>query len=363
MQIVPLSQLVPRSVNWLWPGRLALGKLAILDGDPDLGKSLVTLDLCARLSTGRDFPDGQPSGGPANSVVLSDEDNAEDTILPRIQALGGNPERVFVMPHNDSGSSGPFRIPTHLDALDAALERMAARLLVIDPIVAFLEQGAHFRDDQSVRRALSPLAALAERRQCVAKMVRHLNKSGASRSLYRGGGSIGIVAACRSAWLAVRDPNDPKRCVLAQVKNNLAAPQPSLVYEVQRRVDAPPTLAWHGTSELRADQLLAAAARIDPLGPRQRARDFLLEFLRDGPRLAREFWPVAQRHGLSKRTLWRARRDLDIRSHRLYMQGRQVSYWCLPGQVPPSDPTVPDLEPWLAPLREQFPPSTPLDDL
>ena len=147
MELVPLSQLVPRSVAWLWPGRLALGKLAILDGDPDLGKSLVTLDLCARLSTGRDFPDGQPSGGPANSVILCDEDNAEDTIRPRIEALGGDPERVFVVRHTDIGSSGPFQIPTHLDALDAALLKMTARLLVIDPIVAFLERGANFRDD------------------------------------------------------------------------------------------------------------------------------------------------------------------------------------------------------------------------
>jgi hypothetical protein len=363
MQVVPLSQLVPRSIAWLWPGRLALGKLAILDGDPDLGKSLLTLDLCARLSTGRNFPDGQSSGDPTNSVILSGEDNAEDTIRPRIEALGGDPERVFVVRLNDTGSWRPFRIPRNLDALDAALERMTARLLVIDPIVAFLDRGAHFRDDQSVRRALSPLAALAERRQCVVQMVRHLNKFGASRSLYRGGGSIGIVAACRSAWLAARDPNDPQRRVLAQVKNNLAAPQPSLVYEVQRSKDAPPTLTWHGTSELTADQLLAAAARLDPLGPRQRARDFLLEFLRDGPRPAREFWPIAQRHGLAKRTLTRARRDLGICSHRVYLQGRPVSYWTLPGQEPPADPALPSLEPWLAPLREQFPSSTPLDDL
>jgi hypothetical protein len=363
MQVVPLSQLVPRAVTWLWPGRLALGKLAILDGDPGLGKSLVMLDLCARLSTGREFPDGQPSGGPANSVILSDEDNAEDTIRPRIEALGGDPNRVFVVRHHEIGSSGPFRIPTHLDALDAALVEMTARLLVIDPIVAFLEQGARFTDDQSVRRALSPLAALAERRQCVVNMVRHLNKFGASRSLYRGGGSIGIVAACRSAWLAACDPNDPQRRVLAQVKNNLAAPQQSLVYEVQRSKHEPPTLKWHGTTELTADQLLAAAARIDPLGPRQRARDCLLDFLRDGPRPAREFWPIAQRHGLARRTLTRARRDLGISSSRVSQKGRFVSYWVLDGQEPPSDPTLPSLEPWLAPLREQFPPSTPLDDL
>jgi hypothetical protein len=109
--------------------------------------------------------------------------------------------------------------------------------------------------------------------------------------------------------------------------------------------------------------LLAAAACTDPLRPRQRARDFLSDFLRDGPRQARDFWPIAQRHGLAKRTIERARRDRAIRSHRVFTQDREVSYWTLPGQVPPADPTVPDLEPWPAPLRERFPASTPLNDL
>src|SRR5436305_5388113 len=86
----PASQLAPGPVSWLWPGRLALGKLAILDGDPGLGKSLSTLDLCARLSTGRPFPDGSPGPGPANSLILNGEDGAEDTIVPRLQALGAD---------------------------------------------------------------------------------------------------------------------------------------------------------------------------------------------------------------------------------------------------------------------------------
>src|SRR6202044_1266925 len=81
--VCPVSQLATRQGAWLWPGRLALGKLAILDGDPGLGKSLVTLDLCARLSTGRPFPDGAPSPGPANCIALNGEDTSADTLAPR----------------------------------------------------------------------------------------------------------------------------------------------------------------------------------------------------------------------------------------------------------------------------------------
>ncbi len=84
VEVCPVSDLEPQPVDWLWPGRLALGKLAILDGDPGLGKSLMALDLCARLSTGRPFPDDRPGSGPTNALVLSAEDNPADTITPRL---------------------------------------------------------------------------------------------------------------------------------------------------------------------------------------------------------------------------------------------------------------------------------------
>src|SRR5215467_13451343 len=104
----PVSQLASRTLEWLWPGRLALGKLAILDGDPDLGKSLVTLDLCTRLSRGLPFPDGSPSPGPANALVFNGEDDGEDTIRPRLQTLGADLDRVFVEQLDADDGHGPL---------------------------------------------------------------------------------------------------------------------------------------------------------------------------------------------------------------------------------------------------------------
>src|SRR5258708_1492725 len=138
MHLRPVSELSARRLDWLWPGRLALGKLAILEGDPDLGKSLVALDLCARLSTGRPAPDGSPLLGPADAIVLDGEDGAEDTIVPRLQALQADLRRIFVL-HRDADSSELLLLPAHVGLLDAALAQTGARLVVIDPIVAFLE--------------------------------------------------------------------------------------------------------------------------------------------------------------------------------------------------------------------------------
>src|SRR5215831_224752 len=131
------SQIVARPVDWLWPGRLPLGKLAIFEGDPGVGKSLVALDLCARLSTGRPFPDGSPGPGLCNSIVLDGDDLGEDTVRPRLQALGADLERVFVLDRATLDGQ-PRCFPALLDDLDQALARTGACLLVINPIIAFL---------------------------------------------------------------------------------------------------------------------------------------------------------------------------------------------------------------------------------
>src|SRR3954471_17634161 len=166
MRLQPVSQLTPRPVSWLWPGRLALGKLALLDGDPGLGKSLVALDLCARLSTGRPFPDGSPGPGVGSPLILSAEDSVEDTPLPRLQVLGADLARTFVQRRADPDPAEPLRFPTHSAILDHALTQPRPRLLVIDPITAFLDPNILGGSDPGVRRALFPLARLAEKHQC-----------------------------------------------------------------------------------------------------------------------------------------------------------------------------------------------------
>jgi hypothetical protein len=345
---------------------LARGKLSIFDGDPEMGKSLVTLDLCARLTTGRPFPDGKPGPPASNVLILNGEDAAEDTVLPRLRALGADLSRAFVLSKRFLDKSGPFRLPTHTAILDRALAETGAVLVVLDPIMAFLDPSIQTTSDQSVRQALSPLAEISNRRGCHTNMVRHLNKTGHFRSLYRGGGSIGLLAACRSGYLFAREPNDPLRAVMAQIKNNLGPRQPSLAYRIQAQVDGFPVIEWLGTSELNADQLLTAAGMKPGLPtPREIARDFLAAFLEDGPRCTLDIWRAAKEQGIARRTLQRIRPDMDIETSKVWVKNRLLTFWLLEGQTLPAeiesrDPDVPSLEPWLAPLREQYPPD-PLD--
>jgi hypothetical protein len=366
MRACPIDEVASQATSWLWEGRLALGKLALLDGDPGLGKSLVALDWCARLSTGRPFPDGKSGPGLATAIVLNGEDDCAQTLRPRLQALGADLSRVFILQGDEHEAVEPLRLPGQVAFLEKALAQTQARLVVIDPVSAFLEPGVIVGNDQSARRALQPLIRLAELRGCAVLLVRHLNKARGSRALYRGLGSVGFIGACRSGWLIARDPAEPARCVLAQVKNNLAPPQPSLAYQVHPGEDGLPRLEWQGVVGWTADALLAGVSRPAPVRPYQRAAEFLKAFLEAGPRTSRDIWSAAQERDLTERTLRRVKRRLRIGVARVWAGGRRLSYWLLPGQKLPAglsaeDP-LSDLEPWLAPLREQFPPPTPLDE-
>jgi hypothetical protein len=239
--------------------------------------------------------------------------------------------------------------------------------VVIDPITVFLAAGVNTHSDGGVRRALRPLVALARKYACAVLMVRHLTKDGRQRALYRGLGSIGLVGSCRAAWLVAADPKVPGRRVLAQEKNNLGPPQPSLAFEVVDAGGDLPGLSWLGPVDWTAGALLAAAGERPPRpGPVDCAKEFLAEVLKDGPRTLREIWERAEPLGLARRTLGRARDALKIRTRRVFQDGRTTGYWLLPDQrlppgvAPEGDDAFDEL---LRQIEDQCSPHTPLDDL
>jgi putative DNA primase/helicase len=359
MWIQPVSQVQPRQVDWLWPGRLALGKLALLEGDPDLGKSFLALDLCARLSTNRPMPDGSPAPGPANSLYLFVEDGGDDTIRPRLARLGADMERIFIP--KLQGDESAWALPRDLPKLRAVLAECRPRLVVFDPVLAFLDAKVQCYNEQSLRRLLTPLARLAEETHCAFLLLRHLNKAVAMRALYRGVASIAFTAACRSVWLAARLPGGEGRCVLAQQKNNLAARQPSLAYEVAAGPGSEPELRWHGEVDWSAARVLEHR-RPRPAGRRDEATAFLRSFLADTPKTSRQVWAAAAKLGLTESTLRRAAAKIPLTYHNVWLDDDRLTYWLLPGQTPPPADPATDLEPWLAPLRERYPAASPLDE-
>ncbi len=176
---VLLSEVETERVSWLWSGWLALGKLSVVDGDPGLGKSATVLDIAARVSTGSEFPDGSRNeAGPGGVVVISAEDALSDTIKPRLEAAGADLERItsLAMLPDGSGHERLLSIPEDLVHLEAEIQRMEAKLVVVDPLVAFFSKKVDSHKDQDVRRALAPLATVADRTGAAVQLVRHLSK-------------------------------------------------------------------------------------------------------------------------------------------------------------------------------------------
>jgi hypothetical protein len=270
-ELVTLSDVRPKPIEFLWWPRIPVGQLTIFDGDPGLGKSTLTTDLAARVSTGAPWPDGVAGDVPGDVVLISGEDDLESVVLPRLLAAGGDPARVHAYrgPIDENGHSRPPTVPEDVDRIAAALGAVARpRHLVIDPNVAFLGDRIDAHSDKSVRKALRALRDLAEASGVAVVVVRHLNKSGGTNATYRGGGSIGFIGAARSGLMVATDPGEEgedARLTLAHYKSNVARKASSLTYDlVEADLGGGVVVArveWTGTSDRSASELLGVPER------------------------------------------------------------------------------------------------------
>jgi hypothetical protein len=327
-------------VDWLWPGFIPLAKIVLLEGDPDLAKTTISLDLAARITSGRPMPDGSP-GVEGTAVFLGFEDDFADTVVPRFRAAGGDPSKLCLLTHIQ-GPEGPrpYSIPTDVPHIETVVREKQARLLIIDPLMAALDTEVKSNIDHHVRRALAPLKDLAERCGCTVLLIRHWNKNVAvANLLYRGGGSIGILGASRAALAVTTDPEDPSRRVLIPVKANLAAQEarPAIRYRVVG-VEVPETeivtagIEWLGKTDARklATALAQAGAPIDTSAIGE-AVGILTELLRDGPVQADEAKKYMRDAGVAARTLDRAKARANVWARPRTENGERRWWWELRG--------------------------------
>lgn len=336
-RLVHLSDVEAKPVRWLWRGRIPLGKLTVLDGDPGLGKTTMLLDVAARVTTGTAMPDGSTSdlAGRAGVVILSAEDGLDDTIRPRLDAAGADVRRAVALVAVRSDDDAAERLPTlgDVEAIRAAIVSVDARLVIIDPFLAYLPSRVESKSDEKIRSVLSPLARLAEETGVSVLLVRHLNKQQSSNALYRGSGTIAIIGAARAGMLVAQDPDDQARRIVAVTKANLAAPVPALAYRLVASDNGAVRVSWDGESEYTADRLLAEHQSHDERSATADAVDWLRELLRTGPRLARDVENDARRSDISPKVLRMAREKLAVvkRRHGFGPGSRVV--WELPDRA------------------------------
>lgn len=286
------ADIIPAVVRWTWRDRIPAGKVTVIDGRPGLGKSAMTIDIAARLTTGREMPDGSgPATEPCTVLLITAEDDWEDTVVPRLMAAGADLDRVYRL--------DDLSIPDGVDDLERYIREVNAALVIIDPLVAFAPSRLNLYRDQDARAALKPLAAVAGRTGAAIVGLRHVNKAQGIPAQDRGTGSVAIGGAARSNLIAGPDPDHEGHFVLAPIKNNLGPKAPSLGYSLEfAEVSLPDGCAdvvvvrWQGHVAVDADDLV--------MGERQgEAQAFLKEQLADGPKAAKTLEALADSRGLS----------------------------------------------------------------
>jgi len=349
LQSTRADQVASEWIDWLWRDWLAFGKLAVLEGDPGLGKSTLTIDLAARLSRGDVMP-GEAEGMPRSPgavLIISAEDSVSQTIRPRLEAAGADLGRLRIVTGVVDGElERPLSLPDDVPLLEAQIRAEGIRLLLVDPLMAFLGRDARgcaidAHKDQSIRRLLSELTRLADHTGTAVLLVRHLNKAQSGRALYRGGGSIGITGAARSVLVVGAHPHDPQQRVLAMTKCNLGRQPASRVFTLKEATTtAGPMsrLEWLGVADFTSDDVVrpeAIGSETSMHRAVDRAKDYLLEALADGPVPQKTLYEEAKARGLSLSSLERAKKEVLAYSIK---KGRSGAWhWRLaePGELPP----------------------------
>jgi putative DNA primase/helicase len=325
--LVCVGRVEPVAVNWLWSDRLARGKLTLLGGNPDLGKSMIAIDAAARLTTARHWPNG-PCAPLGSAIFICSEDDVADTIRPRAEAAGADLDLLHVFKSTlvRDGKRRTFSLQHDLAVLGEAVTSLGnAALVVIDAITSYVGMiDSHRTTD--VRAVLEPVGDFAQEFGVSVLGITHPPKAHQANAIHAYSGSLAFVAAPRLAFFVTEEPETERRLLLP-VKNNLGLKAPGIGYYigtqlVSKGIVAPYILWDDAPVDLTANQALAAnAAALKDGGALNKAKQFLRELLANGPVDAKDGEEAAKANGISDRTLDRARTDLGVKAEKDGYQG------------------------------------------
>jgi len=330
LNVVRLCDVKPEEVQWLWNPYLPIGKITLLEGDPESGKSYLSLGIAAHVTTGKGLPayGTQPTErkAPRNVVLLTGEDGTADTVVPRFLKIGGDPGRVFqVKSILQTQGNKDVELSITLDAvmhLESALKDYRPELVVVDPFQSFLGSHVDMHRANEIRPVLDGLAKLGAKHNCAFLLIRHLKKDTSGGANYRGLGSIDIYAAARSVLLAGKNPlpakvaemlrtdatgklqDEQTRCVFAQSKCSLTKSGPTISYDISES-----GLTLNGPVSVTPDDILQVVPK---LSQRDDIEDWLSKFLTGGQKTAKEVKQAGKVLGFSERQLSNTAERLGI---------------------------------------------------
>jgi archaellum biogenesis ATPase FlaH len=317
-RLVRMSDVEPEEIDWLCPPYIPIGKLTIIEGDPGIGKSYLTLAIAAAVSKGEALY-GSKAAEPGNVLLYTAEDGIADTVRPRLDAVSAEVHRICsivgrLIASEDDG----------FDELEQHIADTQPILVIIDPLVGFMGGKINMNQANEVREITSRLAEIAEEHSCAVVVVRHKAKQKQSNALYNGLGSIDLAAAARSIMSVAVDPDDKSLRHIVHIKSNLAACGQSLAYKFDNG-----KFEWAGASDYTPRDL-CRGSHVEDERPIEMATDFLQRLLSDGPRKAVEAIKAAEAEGIASSTLNRAKKILGVASKQITRGDGRHWVWTLP---------------------------------
>lgn len=314
LELIRMSDIQPEEVQWLWYPYIPLGKLTVIQGDPGEGKTTFVLAMVAALTKGEALPEREPLD-PVNILYQTAEDGLADTIRPRLDALGADCSRVLVIDESKR------ELSLSDERIRQAMEETGAKLLVLDPLQAYLGAEVDMHRANEVRPILKRLGSVAEQMGCAVVLIRHLNKMQGQKSGHRGMGSVDFQAAARSVLLVGRTKEDPQLRIVVPDKSSLAPEGESIAFAL----DPEQGFQWKGYCAYNAEELLGGSTK--QVQTKTMQAEETLRNLLDKPAPAEEILRRITAAGISERTLMTAKKNLGVLSEK---RGAQW-FWRLPG--------------------------------
>jgi len=310
-----------KKIRWLWYNRLPEGKFGLIGGDPGTCKTFLTLYIIAILTQGKHWPDCKNTNKACKALILSAEDDAEDTIVPRLIAAGAKLSNIRILTGvKDNTKDDWFNLQKHIPVLEDILKKTPSlKIIVIDPLNAYLGGGDSHKDSD-VRGILGPLIKLASKYNVTVLSVMHLNKSQKNAPMYRFIGGIGFMAAARFSWLVERDRDNPEWLYFAPMKTNLSVSPTTMRFTISKGCVTFDKEEYR----LTGSDLLCADKKIRKVDD---AVLWLKDILSDGPK---SFWTIQKKNKdrknkrFTKGTIDRAKITLKIRP---YKESKQHGQW------------------------------------
>ena len=316
VKIIRMSDMELTPVDWLWKPYLPFGKLSVLQGNPGEGKTYFAMHLAAACTNGKLLPNMERIE-PFNVIYQTAEDGLGDTVKPRLIEAGADLDRVLVIDDSD------VQLTLSDERIEKAIIENNARLVIIDPIQAYLGADVDMNRANEVRPIFMRLGQVAQRTGCAILLIGHLNKAAGMQSLQRGLGSIDIAAAVRSVMFIGKLKHDPTMRILTHEKSSLAPPGASLAFSLGDEGG----FRWVGEYDITADEMLSGI-ELQRETKTQQAKDLICTLLAGGKQvLSEDIDKAALERGIPGRTVRDAKRELGDALKSKIVEGRKKVFW------------------------------------